>query len=121
MNIKLNKNDILLIIVLLIISIICIFILNKNDKKNKVATVYYNNELIKTIDLNIDKTYEIEGYNGIVKIKVKNQKIKVLEEKSPLHLCSKSGYISKSYETIVCLPNKVVIEIEGNDLDTVVK
>ena len=50
-----------------------------------------------------------------------NKSAKVVEEKSPLHLCSKQGYISKSYETIVCLPNKIVIKLESNDdLDVIV-
>ena len=63
-----------------------------------------------------------EGYNGKVKIVVNNNKIKVSEEKSPKHLCSKQGYISKTYEQIICLPNKIVIEIKDNDtVDTVVK
>ena len=51
---------------------------------------------------------------------VKNKKIKVLKEDSPLHLCSKQGYISKSYESIICLPNKIVIKLENNsDIDVI--
>ena len=56
-----------------------------------------------------------------MKIEVKNKKIRVITENSPLHLCSKQGFISKSYETIVCLPNKIVIKIENDkNLDGVV-
>ena len=62
------------------------------------------------------------GYNGEVVIFAGQGKIKIEEENSPLHLCSKQGYISASYETIVCLPNKITIKIEAIDsLDTVVK
>ena len=58
--------------------------------------------------------------NNDVRIKVKNKKIKVLKEDSPLHLCSKQGYISKSYESIICLPNKIVIKLENNsDIDVI--
>lgn len=121
MNIKLNKNDVILIICILFISLFFILILNSKNKKDNIAKVYYDNKLIKQINLNKNNTYEVKGYNGTVKLEVKNNKIRVIEEKSPLHLCSKYGYISKSYETIVCLPNKIVIEIDGNDIDTIVK
>ena len=44
----------------------------------------------------------------------------MLKEDSPLHLCSKQGYISKSYESIICLPNKIVIKLENNsDIDVI--
>ena len=122
MSRKINKYDIILILTIICISIIFITLNKLNSKQGTSALVYYDNKLIKTIDLSIDKTYNIKGYNGNVVIVVKDNKIKVKEEKSPLHLCSKQGYISKSYETIVCLPNKIVIEIDTKkDIDTVVK
>ena len=46
------------------------------------------------------------------------------EEESPLHLCSKQGFIEESYESIVCLPNKIVIKISSKkkkDLDTILR
>ncbi len=120
-----NKKDLQLIIVLILISVNILFGFKiVNQKENKKAIVYYENKEILSIDLNDkqEKTYEVEGYNGKVKIVSKNGKVKVLEEKSPLHLCSKQGYISASYETIVCLPNKIVIKIKtSNNLDTIVK
>lgn len=111
-----NKKDIILIIVLIVFSIIILSFFS-NNKSNK-ATVYYKNKEILNIDLSLNKKYEVNGTNGIVKIIVNDNKIKVETENSPKHLCSKQGYISKSYETIVCLPNEIVIKIEdNNDID----
>ncbi len=122
MSTKINKFDIILIISIICISSIFIIINKNNSKQGTNALVYYDNKLIKTIDLSVDKIYNVKGYNGNVKIIVKDNKIKVDKENSPHHLCSKQGYISKSYETIVCLPNKIVIEIDSKkDIDTVVK
>lgn len=108
-----NKNDVKLIIISIISIIIFIPFFNK-ESSNK-AIVYYKNKEILNIDLNVDKMYEVKGTNGIVKIVVKDKKIKVDSENSPKHLCSKQGYISKSYQSIVCLPNEIVIKIEKND------
>lgn len=111
-----NKNDFKLIAVVLlivVITFICFSIFENKD--NKKAIIYYENNIIETINLNLNDIYEVDGYNGKVKIVVKDGRIKVDSEKSPLHLCSKQGYISKSYETIVCLPNKITIKIEANN------
>ena len=122
MSTKTNKFDIILIVSIICISSIFIIINKINSKQGKYANVYYDSKLVKKIDLSINKTYNVKGYNGNVKIVVKDKKIKVDSEISPLHLCSKQGYISKSYETIICLPNKIVIEIDSNkEIDTVVK
>lgn len=116
-----NRNDIQLITVLTVFLAICLIIINCNKKEGNIFKVYYENDLILKGNLNIDKIYQVNGYNGIVKIEVKNKKIRVITENSPLHLCSKQGFISKSYETIVCLPNKIVIKIENDkNLDGVV-
>ena len=118
---SINKKDIILIISLLFISIITILIFNINKKDGNKAYVYHDNELIKEIDLNINKKYIFDGDKGKVYVTVKDKKIKVDKETSEYHLCSKMGYISKENETIICLPNKIVIEISGKDLDTVVR
>ena len=116
-----NKSDIKLVIVLLIVSIIGVIVFKLVGESGGSALVYHDGELIKTIDLSIDNKYVVNGDNGDVVIVVSGGKIKVDEENSPLHLCSKQGYISNTYESIVCLPNKIVINISGYELDAVVK
>jgi hypothetical protein len=120
-----NKDDINLIITIGLISLlilIAIFFTYEDGSKN--AKVYYKNNLVLTIDLEKEesKEYYVNGKNGKITIFHQNGKIKVLEENSPLHICSKQGFISESYETIVCLPNEVIIKIvTKNDLDTVIE
>lgn len=112
-----NKNDIKLVLLLLLIVII--FFLFKSSNKGNVANIYYNDELIKTISLDIDDIYTVNGYNGEVVIEVKDNKVRVIEEVSNRNLCSKQGY----GEVIVCLPNRIVIKVEkkDNELDGVVR
>lgn len=120
-----NKSDFKLIAVLGLACIMVIIGFKLTEKKdNKEALVYYKSDLVLKIDLSTKekKEYVVNGYNGKVKIIADNGKVKVNQEKSPLHLCSKQGYISKSYETIVCLPNKITIKIaSASNLDTVIK
>lgn len=117
-----NKNDFKLILILVLISLIFITYFKVfNNETSNTAHVYYENEVVLKIDLTKDNEYDVEGYNGNIHIVVKDNKIKVDEENSPKHLCSKQGFISSSNESIVCLPNKVVIKIlSKDDIDIVV-
>ena len=109
-----NKYDIRLIIIILFV---VIFILVLTKKNSNYANVYYNNRLILIIDLSISKEYSVDGYNGVVKLKVKDNKIKVIEETSKNHICSKEGYTNSG--VIVCLPNKIIINFSNDELDAI--
>lgn len=117
-----NRYDISLVVILVLLVTITFFLRSSDNPKQ--AIVSYDSNVLLTIDLS-DKTYRtyhVNGYNGDILIETVDGKIRVVEENSPRHLCSKQGYIENSYESIVCLPNKVVIEIEDADaVDTVVK
>ena len=86
--------------------------------------VYYKDELVLEIYLT-DETYRswsVVGDNGLVEIETENGKVRVVKENSPLHICSKQGWVDSTYTPIVCLPNSVVIKIisQTSDLDAVV-
>lgn len=117
-----KKSDIILIISLLIISLIGIIFINTSSKDSKTAYVYYDNQEILKIPLNIKKTYTVKGYLDDVVIETDIGKIRVKQETSPRHLCQKWGWISNEYTPIICLPNKIVIKIKTNEskIDTVV-
>ena len=63
-----NKNDLKLILILVLISLfIIVFNIFNNDTSN-IAYVYYDNTIIKKIDLTKDSKYNVEGYNGNIHI-----------------------------------------------------
>ena len=117
-----NKSDLKLIIVIIIIGVILLFILNLQSTQGDNVVVYYENDVVLNASLEINNTYTVSGYNGDVVIEVKDKKVRVNEENSPKHLCSKQGWISSSYESIICLPNKIVVKIEAtSEIDAIVK
>lgn len=119
---NMKQNDLTLIVVISLLAICWLFLNNNSTLSNNIAAkVYYENQLILTIDMNQDGEYDVEGANGKVHIVVMDHKIKVEEENSPKHLCSKQGFISSSNQAIVCLPNKILIRMESDDsLDAVI-
>ncbi len=120
-----SYNDFKLIGGLLLLIIVMFFFIFLTQKEgDKRVKVYYQNDLLLSFPLvsNKDEIHVVEGYNGKVVIEVAGGKVRVIEEKSPLHLCSKQGWIKNSYESIICLPNKIVITIEAEtNLDALIE
>jgi hypothetical protein len=71
---------------------------------------------VATFSLTEDREWLIDGVDGGTNSLVIQQGKVWLEEAScPDHLCVKQGTIQYAGESIICLPNKVVVEITGED------
>jgi len=65
------------------------------------------------------------GALGTTTIEIKGKRVRVIDSPCSQKLCVKMGWKNKNGETIVCVPNKVVIKIvntlEHQDVDTITK
>ena len=124
-----NKADKIFIgIVILVVCLLYIPSLWKayqNQDKPKTAVVSFKDGVVLRADMNVDKTYVVQGSLGDVDIEVKDQRVRVEKENSPYHLCSIQGWVSDANTPIVCLPNNIVVVIETSeetdDVDTVIQ
>ena len=118
-----KKNDFLLILCILILAggVLLWNNLVKGEPGGK-AVVYIDGEVSATYDLNQPGKYSIDTEKGQNLLVIKDGKADMSEADCPDGLCVKQHGIQKTGETIVCLPHRVVIEIEGgqmNELDGV--
>lgn len=116
-----NKADKILMGLVLCIGISIFFL--RPTEKSSYAEVYLKGKNILTINLNTSrKNYTVDGTLGKIVLEVEYGKIRVIEEESPKHLCSRQGWVSKVGDTIICLPNEVMITLSGKaELDTIVR
>lgn len=108
---KLRVGDIIIIIIVIILSIVTFLITFNNNEVNTV-NIYQNNNLIQSLPLNINTTIQIdeEFSNTII---IENNKVRVINSTCPDKLCENFG----NSHTIICAPNKLLIEIMGNNSD----
>ena len=66
-------------------------------------------EEIKTVSLNKEENIELHGAT----VCVFDGKIAITDSNCPDKVCVKTGGISKKGESIVCVPNGIVITIDG--------
>ncbi|MGH4121075.1 NusG domain II-containing protein [Clostridium sp.] len=107
---------ILLIIVIITLSLASIYKTSVKGAEN-MAVIKSDGKVLKTIDLNkVVEPQEFtiktdkDNYNII---SVKRNGIKVKAADCPNQLDVKVGWISQPGEIIVCLPNKLIISING--------
>ncbi|MDX9917990.1 MAG: NusG domain II-containing protein [Gudongella sp.] len=114
----LTKGDKLLIVLILLISILSFAYINRYafSDKEKYISVQVNGVEIKKILFDtqlVGHTIPVKSEYGYNLIELGDGKVRVIEADCPDKIDVKQGYISRIGETIVCLPNRMVIEIKG--------
>jgi len=81
--------------------------------RGRVALVRVGNSIVERLDLNHDQHLVVVGRLGETEIEVKGGRVRVVRSPGPWKLCIRRGWISKPGETLICLPNRVTVEIPG--------
>ncbi len=111
MNNKHFRNDLILIGVLLATALIIFLIFKSNLKVGNKAVVTVDGKTVCSLDLSENISETVKTQNGENTIEVKDGKVSVTNADCPDKICANHRAISKTGETIVCLPHKLVVEI----------
>ena len=105
---RLKKCDILLVAVLVCLSLLVYSVFLFLKKDGKVVVVKQDNKIVYSGDLSKNNTITLE-HNTVC---IEGGKAYMEDSDCKNRICINTGKISKSGETVVCLPNRVIIEIE---------
>ena len=103
-----KKGDFIIIATVALAAILSVVLLFSFSKQGSRVIIKQNNEVV--YDESIDKNVNFNtGTNVVV---VKDGTVFVSEANCKNQVCVASGKISKKGESIICLPNKVTVEIK---------
>lgn len=121
-----KKIDIIIIVILMVLSFIpeIVFGLMVGKEYNSTyAQITIAGELHKNIPLSAHKGKEIielESKYGNIVVEVKDDNIGIIATTCKDKICMHPEYINKPGESLVCLPNRVMIEIIGKIEDDII-
>ncbi|PID82461.1 MAG: hypothetical protein CSB16_01160 [Clostridiales bacterium] len=111
-----RKNDLVVIFIILVIALFTygvFYFLSGSDAEYVVVKVdgeeIFNHPLNEDIEKKILTEY---GENILV---VKDKKVYIRSADCPNKICVNHRAVSKPFESIVCIPNKLVVEIRSDD------
>lgn len=117
-----KKNDLILAAaVIAAAAVILAFQHFRQDGSEQQVAITVDGEAFGTYDLTEDQTVEISGTNRLI---IENGTARMEWADCPDQLCVNHRAVDKNGESIICLPNKIVVAIESSDesgLDGVVQ
>lgn len=123
---KLTRTDTIIILILLALTV---WSFNANSyffkaDSGSTASVYIDGKLTYKIDLSINKKYHVPVPNGAAEVEVSSGKLYIKKSPCPRQICMHQSPISNEGESLICVPNSMVIKIDGDadkNLDSVTK
>ena len=110
--------DLLLIIVLLVLPGWTLVRSWRARGDRPVARVYQSNRLLGSYPLDRDQTIRIGDKTGSgMVVEIRGGRIRVAESDCPKGVCKHAGWIHTPGRSIICVPNRVLIELVGERRD----
>lgn len=118
-----KRFDILLVAAILVVAGICYIYYTHHAAPGAYAVITVEDTVVKKLPLDKDTTYTVQTQAGYNIVTIQDGFADVTEADCRDSVCVESKRISKTGETIVCLPHKMVVSIEGDteqEIDAVV-
>ncbi|SFR63451.1 NusG domain II-containing protein [Anaeromicropila populeti] len=112
-----KKNDFILVLVMVVLA--GAFFIGREfvfSENNLVVQVKVEGQVYKTVSLREDIFLEIVNSKGKKNVlEIKDGKASITHADCPNQYCVHHKEISKAGESIICLPNQVVVSIKGDE------
>jgi hypothetical protein len=111
---KVSKLDWILAVLILAASVVLFLSLSgKGSQAGASALVYSDGDLAGSYDLSHDRVVTQEAGGHTIRLEISAGRIRIVDSDCPRQICAHAGWISRPNQTIVCVPNKILVEIKG--------
>ena len=121
---KTHRNDAILIAVLLLLGGALAVFLRLTRQDGGYVSVQVDGEQLMELPLSADTQVVLGSGEHTNTLVIENGAARVVEATCPDRICVNQGAVRYEGESIVCLPHKLVITVEGgasNDVDATVR
>ena len=111
-----KKADIILLIVLIVIGLVSTVYVSASKSGGDTVIIEKSGELYGKYSLFEDKEVDVPCVDSMgtdLHVSIKDGTAKVTESGCANQVCVKHSKISQAVESIICLPNRIVVRIEG--------
>ena len=109
-----KKADVILALALIVIGLAMSWFFSFGQAAGSELVITRGGTVFGTYSLAEDRTIEVKQDSHINKITIKNGHVSMSFSDCPGQDCIQQEAISHTGETIVCLPNRILLEISGN-------
>ena len=107
--------DVLIAVSVVLFGLYWLVMRDANGEAEKAVDIYKDDVVIGTYPLLEDRIVPLEPFNVSMVVEIRGQKVRVLSSSCRQQTCVRKGWTGQVHDPIICLPNKITIDITGVD------
>lgn len=113
MKLRLRRADVVVALAIVGLAVVAYVITSAGGEGGVQAIVEVRGEVVATVDLRQDDLISVPLAGGdVAMLEVAGGRIRILDRDiCPLDICTHTGWIERSGQAIVCLPNRIIVRI----------
>ncbi len=112
---KVKKADVIIAVAVLCAAALVLLCFNIFAGSGSAAVIEQNGTVIAELPLDENAVFEVKDGGRVTNVvEVKDGAVSVTKADCPDKICKNHRAVSKSGESIVCLPNKVIVTVRGD-------
>jgi hypothetical protein len=115
----LTLPDKILIGGLVIVTLLGFPVIRHFHHEGKRVVIESDGDGVGDFSLKEDRLVPVKGKLGTTWVKMTEGGVRIVDSPCPYKLCVKSGLIRRSGQTLICLPNRVIVRIAGDEGEAV--
>lgn len=77
--------------------------------------IYKDDAVIEEVSLLEDRRIDLTSHGTSMVIEIRDQRVRVLSSSCNQQICVRKGWTAQVHDPIICIPNKITIEVTGTD------
>lgn len=104
-----------LVVLMLLLGVGAAFYAVGQRPEGRQVFVEQEGQIVFTSPLGEDRTVTLAGPHGDTVVSIRNGRARIVEASCPNKVCMGMGEVSRQGEVIACVPNVLLLHIEGGD------
>ena len=111
----LSYVDILIAVSIVLFGLYWLMMRDFNGATEKTVVIYKDDAVIWTLPIQKDRIIQLEPFGVSMVVEIRDQKVRVLSSSCHQQICVRKGWTGQAHNPIICLPNKITINVTGAD------
>lgn len=103
-------------ILIAVLAVLNIFLFTQTDFKKEQGSwvvIEVDQKVVKRAPLSMNQIIDVKGKLGITQVEIRDGRAHIRRSPCLNKICIKSGYIQYADRLAACIPNRVVVKIQG--------
>jgi hypothetical protein len=107
--------DLLIAAAIVLFGLYWLMLRGDTDPAARQVLIYRGDTVVATLPLAEDRRIDLTPHGVAMVVEIRDRRVRVLSSSCHQQLCVRKGWTAQVHDPIICIPNRVTIEVTGTE------